>query len=247
MVHLRFTSFVLGLLFVMPLLRESSAYAQQDGLCYESYDPPHMSVGEEGYFAAKENNVAVSKARLGVPADGVNGAGLGKIWHGGRKMAVQKVLLSEEIEREDHGLNGRTSEISGATHSDGILDLEVLKGADFKNNMNMLRPKSSKSASWGIPRITIEPAQFPNTNPDQQYYRDSAKAVLSNKAASLGSSSRSDKTVSDHQERYDTSLQRDETQRLLEATKEIVSLMHKDYGKMARRKPPSNNQDPWRH
>lgn len=67
-----------------------------------------------------------------MPADGVNGAGLGKIWHGGRKMAVQKVLLSEEIEREDHGLNGRTSEISGATHSDGILDLEVLKGADFK-------------------------------------------------------------------------------------------------------------------
>ncbi|KAG2710882.1 hypothetical protein I3760_04G050000 [Carya illinoinensis] len=214
MVHLRFTSFVLGLLFVMPLLRESSAYAQQ------------------------------------VPADGVNGAGLGKIWHGGRKMAVQKVLLSEEIEREDHGLNGRTSEISGedgnaSDNSPGGLSQDKLINA--QNNMNMLRPKSSKSASWGIPRITIEPAQFPNTNPDQQYYRDSAKAVLSNKAASLGSSSRSDKTVSDHQERYDTSLQRDETQRLLEATKEIVSLMHKDYGKMARRKPPSNNQDPWRH
>ncbi|KAF5457592.1 hypothetical protein F2P56_021682 [Juglans regia] len=237
MVHLRFTSFVLGLLFVMPALSESSAYAQQGE--------------DQGYFAAKENNVAVPKGVL--PRDGVNAAdGLGKIWHGGRKlMAVQKVLLSEEIEREDHGLNGRTSEISGedSNASDssrpGGLSQDKLNA---QNNMNMPRPKSSKSASLGIPRSTIKPAQFPNTNRDQQYYREYSKAVLSNKAASLGSSSRSYKTVSDHQEIYDTSLQiRDETQRLLEATKEIVNLMHKDYGKMARRKPPTNNHDPWRH
>lgn len=43
-------------------------------------------------------------------------------------MVVQKVLR-KEIERQD-ALNGKAaSEISGATHSDGILDLEVLKGS----------------------------------------------------------------------------------------------------------------------
>lgn len=47
---------------------------------------------------------------------------------------MQKVLLStEEMERKDGGrLDGRTSEISGATPSDGIIGLEVLKTGDFK-------------------------------------------------------------------------------------------------------------------
>jgi hypothetical protein len=90
--------------------------------------------------------------------------------------------------------------------------------------MNMLRPKASKSGSLGIPRS----AQLPNTNKEQSH-QDSK--------ASLGSSSRSDKTV-DSREYY-------ETQRLLEATKEIVNLMHKDYNGMARRSPPIHNQEPW--
>uniref|UniRef100_A0A803QKK0 Uncharacterized protein n=1 Tax=Cannabis sativa TaxID=3483 RepID=A0A803QKK0_CANSA len=36
----------------------------------------------------------------------------------------------------------------------------------------------------------------------------------------------------------------DETRRLVEAAKEIVSLMHKDYKGMGRRKPPINNHEP---
>ncbi|KAM6572934.1 hypothetical protein CsatA_017014 [Cannabis sativa] len=36
----------------------------------------------------------------------------------------------------------------------------------------------------------------------------------------------------------------DETRRLIEAAKEIVSLMHKDYKGMGRRKPPINNHEP---
>lgn len=38
-------------------------------------------------------------------------------------MAVQKVVMSKEIERED-GLKGETAEISGAIHSDGILEVK---------------------------------------------------------------------------------------------------------------------------
>lgn len=112
---------------------------------------------------------------------------------------------------------------------------EVLVDIDSNNNnlfpvtqknMNMSRPKASKSGSLGIPRSTT--AQLPNTNKEQSHDQDSK--------ASLGSSSRSDKTVS--RETY-------ETQRLLEATKEIVNLMHKDYKGMARRSPPIHNQEPW--
>ncbi|KAB1211408.1 hypothetical protein CJ030_MR6G021402 [Morella rubra] len=106
MMHLqKLTSFLLGLLFFMHALRVSSAYANQ---------------GEEG-LARRGTNGGVSKGLL-------DGAGLRKIGLGGRKMVVQKVLR-KEIERQDT-LNGKAaSEISGATHSDGILDLEVLKGS----------------------------------------------------------------------------------------------------------------------
>lgn len=38
--------------------------------------------------------------------------------------------------------------------------------------------------------------------------------------------------------------EKDETRSLLEAAKEIVNLMHKDYKGMGRRKPPINNQEP---
>jgi hypothetical protein len=93
----------------------------------------------------------------------------------------------------------------------------------------MLRPKASKSGSLGIPRST-EAAQLPNTN--IEHSQDSK--------ASLESSSRSDKTDVSRE-----TSQRNETQRLLEATKEIVNLMHKDYRGLARRSPPIHNQEPW--
>ncbi|KAB1211409.1 hypothetical protein CJ030_MR6G021401 [Morella rubra] len=103
--------------------------------------------------------------------------------------------------------------------------------------MNILRPKSSNAASMGIPRS--EPAQLPNTKTE---HSQDSKAVTT-KASSLGSSSRSDKAVS--QETYRTS-QIDETRRfLIQATKEMVNLMNKDYGGMARRNPPHHNYEPW--
>lgn len=93
----------------------------------------------------------------------------------------------------------------------------------------MLQAKVSKSGSLGIPRS--EATKLPNTKAEES--QDSK--ALATKGCSLESCSRSDKTVS----------QRNETQKLLEATKEIVNLMHKDYGGMARRSPPIHNQEPW--
>ncbi|EXB77636.1 hypothetical protein L484_018152 [Morus notabilis] len=54
-----------------------------------------------------------------------------------------------------------------------------------------------------------------------------------------------DESTSDHQQSSTSSvILNDETRRLLEAAKEIVSLMHKDYKGMGRRKPPINNHEP---
>nr|POE98016.1 hypothetical protein CFP56_72911 [Quercus suber] len=190
----------------MHALRNSSAYSHP---------------GEEGLEATRKN-FGVQKGLL----DGVNTAGLKKIGLGGRKMAVHKVLMSKEIEKQDV----TTSEISGATHFDGNSDLEV-KG-DFKNNLNKLEPKSSKSASFRIPRS--KPAQPQNS-------QDSKAASTK---ASLESSSRSDNKPA-YLETNHTSQRDHEARWLLQATKEIVNLMHKDYKGMGRRKPPINNHEPW--
>ncbi|XP_041002519.1 uncharacterized protein LOC121248197 isoform X2 [Juglans microcarpa x Juglans regia] len=235
MVYLRFTSFVLiGLLFVMHALGDSSACTHQAG-------------HEEGLaVAAKGKNVAVPKGVLLL--DGGNAFGLRNIGFGaGRKMAEQKVL-SKEIEVEDR-VNGAgtTSEISGkdsnaSKNSPGRSSQDQKVSNDQSNKKTL--PKASKSAGLGSPRSKLT-AHFPNTKPERT---QDSKAVPTK--ASLGSSSRSDKPIFSQETHHDQTTasdhQRDiETQRLLEATKEIVSLMHKDYGKMARRPPPSNNHEPW--
>ncbi|XP_042974155.1 uncharacterized protein LOC122305635 isoform X2 [Carya illinoinensis] len=230
MVYLRFTSFVLGLLFVMHALGNSSACTHQ---------------GEEGLaVAARGKNVAVPK---GVLLDGGNALGLRKIGFGGRrKMAEQKVSSKEiEVEGRVNGA-GTTSKISGKD-SNASKNSPGRSSQDHKvsdqSNKNTL-PKASKSAGLGSPRSKLITAHFPNTKPESP---QDSKAVPTK--ASLGSSSRSDKPIFSQETYHDQTTasdhQRDETQRLLEATKEIVSLMHKDYGKMARRPPPSNNHEPW--
>ncbi|KAL4652744.1 hypothetical protein ACB092_01G253700 [Castanea dentata] len=101
-----------------------------------------------------------------------------------------------------------------------------------QNNLNKLEPKSSKSASFRIPRS--KPAQPQNS-------QDSKAASTK---ASLESSSRSDNKPASL-ETYHTSQRDHEARWLLQATKEIVNLMHKDYQGMGRRKPPINNHEPW--
>ncbi|XP_023873121.2 uncharacterized protein LOC111985691 [Quercus suber] len=209
MVHTRFTSFLLGLLFVMHALRNSSAYSHP---------------GEEGLEATRKN-FGVQKGLL----DGVDTAGLKKIGLGGRKMAVHKVLMSKEIEKQ----HVTTSEISGkdTDASKKPLDCSQYK-VNVQNNLNKLEPKSSKSASFRIPRS--KPAQPQNS-------QDSKAASTK---ASLESSSRSDNKPA-YLETNHTSQRDHEARWLLQATKEIVNLMHKDYKGMGRRKPPINNHEPW--
>lgn len=58
--------------------------------------------------------------------------------------------------------------------------------------------------------------------------------------ASLESST----SATDNCEVVEETSQKDEARSLLEAAKEIVNLMHKDYKGMGRRKPPINNHEP---
>ncbi|KAG6720753.1 hypothetical protein I3843_03G076600 [Carya illinoinensis] len=231
MVYLRFTSFVLGLLFVMHALGNSSACTHQ---------------GEEGLaVAARGKNVAVPK---GVLLDGGNALGLRKIGFGGRRKMAEQKVSSKEIEVE--GEVAKTSSfvmniscLNAGKDSNASKNSPGRSSQDHKSNKNTL-PKASKSAGLGSPRSKLITAHFPNTKPESP---QDSKAVPTK--ASLGSSSRSDKPIFSQETYHDQTTasdhQRDETQRLLEATKEIVSLMHKDYGKMARRPPPSNNHEPW--
>lgn len=95
-----------------------------------------------------------------------------------------------------------------------------------QKNVNNLKPKTQRSDNW-------------NTNP-KHFHQESKKLPTK---ASLENLSLPDKQLS-HQTQ--AIAPKGETQRLLEATKEIVNLMTKDYRGMdrPRRKPPINNHVP---
>lgn len=58
-------------------------------------------------------------------------------------------------------------------------------------------------------------------------------------------SSKAEPNIESNHKKVDEEIsQKDETRSLLEAAKEIVNLMHKDYKGMGRRKPPINNDEP---
>lgn len=105
-----------------------------------------------------------------------------------------------------------------------------------------VKPKTQKPGSWGSPRSEPVPVHLQNTKASHSH-QDSKKLPAK---ASLESLSRSDKKqlFSSHEPEAPVAKPEGETQRLLEATKEIVNLMDKDYRGMPRRKPPINNHVP---
>ncbi|EOY03837.1 Uncharacterized protein TCM_019028 [Theobroma cacao] len=113
------------------------------------------------------------------------------------------------------------------------------KFEDQANNqvtgINKLEPKTRNFSGSGIPR-SDQPLYLPNS-----MLFEESKAVPPK--ASLESPSRSDKPVS---QKPPVIGNRIESKRLLEAAKEIVNLMHKDYKgcDRPRRKPPINNNVP---
>ncbi|KAJ4833085.1 hypothetical protein Tsubulata_001061, partial [Turnera subulata] len=155
---------------------------------------------------------------------------------GGRKMVAHGVLRKETGQKQGlHG--GSPKDISGANCDVKCDDFEV-KG-EFNMDMKNLG-RETKPASLGTPRS--EPLVHPS-NAKPKLTQDS-KTTLP-ETASLEHPSKPDEKPN-QQNPKDTPAQHEDMQRLLEATKEIVNLMHKDYSGKAkpRRKPPINNRVP---
>lgn len=105
-----------------------------------------------------------------------------------------------------------------------------------QKDMNNLERKTL-SARLGTPRT--ETVNLPKSDPELS---QDSKAL----PTKTNLESRPSRTDMDQEPQGSSTLPKGEMQRLLDATKEIVNLMHKDYSGHARpgRKPPINNKVP---
>ncbi|KAJ8751731.1 hypothetical protein K2173_025904 [Erythroxylum novogranatense] len=163
--------------------------------------------------------------------DGFTTASIRKMGTGGRKMPFDKILMET---KDGQGIQRRALEkiISGANSSDITIkeNKNFLKSLGESKHPYHYQKNMKESASTRTPRSTTKPFHV-------KLYKDSN--TLPTKA-SLEISLTSNKLQTRE------NLPGDEMQRLLEATEEIVNLMHRDYKGMDRpgRKPPINNHEP---
>nr|TKR74819.1 hypothetical protein D5086_0000291750 [Populus alba] len=259
MVYKRFLVIVLELLYVMNAMWGSYAHDHQDWEMnkYELLRPEEIDVPAHKELNGFSSTASTRKMALG-----------------GRKMAVQKVTR-REIEKEQGLHGGAPEDNSGANYSNVKCDFQVkgdlnvrckhrakrnspkmIKGPSNEKNaldkslggskdqlntnkqkdMNNLERKTL-SARLGTPRT--ETVNLPKSDPELS--QDSK--ALPTKTSLESRPSRSDM---DQEPQGSSTLPKGEMQRLLDATKEIVNLMHKDYSGHARpgRKPPINNKVP---
>ncbi|KAL3596985.1 hypothetical protein D5086_008622 [Populus alba] len=217
MVYKRFLGLALGLLFVMNAIWGSCAYDYHDG---------EMKKKEIVGFG--ENTVSVDKELL----SGFSTASTRKMGLGGRKMAVQ-----EESRREtekEQGLHGKASE-DNSGKKNNALDKSRIGSQDQINNQKDMSnlERETLSARLGTPR-TDQTVHLPKSNSMD------SKALPTK--TSLESPSMAD--IDQEPQGSATADPKSEMQRLLDATREMVNLMNKDYSTRPIRKPPINNNEP---
>ncbi|KAJ7000739.1 hypothetical protein NC653_011251 [Populus alba x Populus x berolinensis] len=219
MVYKRFLGLALGLLFVMNAIWGSCAYDYHDG---------EMKKKEIVGFG--ENTVSVDKELL----SGFSTASTRKMGLGGRKMAVQEESR-RETEKEQGRLRGKASE-DNSGKKNNALDKSLIGSQDQINNQqkdtsNLER--ETLSARLGTPR-TDQTVHLPKSNSMD------SKALPTK--TSLESPSMAD--IDQEPQGSATADPKSEMQRLLDATREMVNLMNKDYSTRPIRKPPINNNEP---
>ncbi|KAJ6369814.1 hypothetical protein OIU76_028127 [Salix suchowensis] len=224
MVYKRFLVIVLGLLYVMNAIWGS--YADHDHRDWEMNKYEQLGPEEIDLPAHKE-------------LDGFSStASTRKMALGRRKMAVQKVAR-REIEKDQQGLHGGVSEDNSGKEKNAS-DKSLEGSKDQLNNNNKKDKNNSErktlSARLGAPRT--ESVHLPNPELAQDSKALPTKTSLESlsRAADMGQEPKGSSTTHP----------KGEMQRLIDATVEIVNLMHKDYSGHGRpaRKPPVNNEDP---
>ncbi|KAF9684031.1 hypothetical protein SADUNF_Sadunf04G0075400 [Salix dunnii] len=244
MVYQRFLGLALGLLFVINAIWGSCAHDYHD---WEMKKKEIVGIGE--------NTVSVHKELLG----GFSTARTRKMGLGEKKMAAQKESRGKT--EKEQGFHGKTSEDnSGANYSTVKCDFQV-KGSDF--NVRCKRGDRKKS-----PKTRRGPGKKNNAldkslrgSQDQLNYqqKDMSRETFS---ARLGTPRTDDQTVHlpksnskdskalptitslESSSTADIDQEPQEMQRLVDATREIVNLMNKDYSTRPIRQPPINNKGP---
>ncbi|KAI5591698.1 hypothetical protein POPTR_004G112600v4 [Populus trichocarpa] len=219
MVYKRFLGLALGLLFVMNAIWGSCAYDYHDG---EMKKKEIVGFGENTVLSVDKELIL----------SGFSTASTRKMGLGGRKMAVQKESRRET--EKEQGLHGQASE-DNSGKKNNALDKSLVGSQDQINNQKDMSnlERETLSARLGTPR-TDQTVHLPKSNS-----KDS-KALPTK--TSLESPSRAD--IDQEPQGSATDL-KSEMQRLLDATREMVNLMNKDYTiKPPKRKPPINNKEP---
>ncbi|KAG5223076.1 Exocyst complex component [Salix suchowensis] len=226
MVYKRFLVIVLGLLYVMNAIWGS--YADHDHRDWEMNKYEQLGPEEIDLPAHKE-------------LDGFSStASTRKMALGRRKMAVQKVAR-REIEKDQQGLHGGVLSEDNSGKEKNASDKSLEGSKDQLNNNNKQKDKNNSerktlSGRLGAPRT--ESVHLPNPELAQDSKALPTKTSLESlsRAADMGQEPKGSSTTHP----------KGEMQRLIDATVEIVNLMHKDYSGHGRpaRKPPVNNEDP---
>ncbi|KAB5516523.1 hypothetical protein DKX38_027171 [Salix brachista] len=219
MVYKRFLVIVLGLLYVMNAIWGS----------YADHDHQDWEMNKYEQLGSEEIDLRAHKELDGFSST----ASTRKMALGRRKMAVQKVAR-REIEKDQQGLHvGVSEDNSGANYSNVKWDFKV-KG-DFNQKDKNNSERKTLSGRLGAPRT--ESVHLPNPELAQDSKALPTKTSLESlsRAADMGQEPKGSSTHP-----------KGEMQRLIDATVEIVNLMHKDYSGHGRpaRKPPVNNEDP---
>ncbi|GMQ11075.1 hypothetical protein CsSME_00053843 [Camellia sinensis var. sinensis] len=223
MVSIRFSSFVLGILFIFLALRDSVAYnhkAKEEMIMVVTDGNAFMAIGHSPSTLEKENIYVLPSAVVEVNN--------GKL--GGRKMMEKMVLGKEMVKREEGMKIGEAPKISGR-NMNVPKPLGTSQGhMHHQNDASLLKPKQLGSNRLGNSVKESVDLHKPNTLCSQDSEGDTSK---DRSACSMPKVSK---------ELVD-SFQNLQSQKLLDETSSgIVNLMNRDYPGAGN--PPHNNYEP---
>ncbi|THG04657.1 uncharacterized protein LOC114309032 [Camellia sinensis] len=222
MVSIRFSSFVLGILFIFLALRDSVAYnhkAKEEMIMVVTDGNAFMAIGHSPSTLEKENIYAVPSAVVEVNN--------GKL--GGRKM-MEKVVLGKEMVKREEGMKIREApKISGRNMNVPKPHGTSQGHMHHQNDASLLKPKQLGSKRLGNSVKESVDLHKPNTLCSQDSEADTSK---DRSACSMPKVSK---------ELID-SFQNLQSQKLLDETSSgIVNLMNRDYPGAGN--PPHNNYE----
>ncbi|XP_010261346.1 PREDICTED: uncharacterized protein LOC104600208 [Nelumbo nucifera] len=224
-----FTRSVVGLLLTVLAQRVSVAQNHQAMRT-------EVVVGANGLAESELSKVSVDRELFdGVPAE--TNARSNRL--GGRKVAAGSVLMMGKESSE-----GKSPKISGGdenVYSKKSIGTLLPRKMSDKNDRSMPKPKPKALNSDSKEIQGSGPIKLPYSATCSQFMRPQGSDAIST-CDSLKCSSRSRRLLGILE--FHNPFEKSENQQLLEATNEMVNLLHKDYRASPRRKPPINNNVP---